>query len=150
MRGFYQSCLEMCRKLCLQRLSDVSSWQFFWSEVLWSRLIVCVIIFPCAVLFLEISVQYCVPEKEVRYNSSACLFLHYLNSTFRRSGSGKVQFRTMKWHNFISACVAEHVIEKFTVMHACRFFFFRMDTSLWLQIINYIFFQVLVFQDTYL
>jgi hypothetical protein len=62
--------------------------------------------------------------RRVRYNCSPCQFLHYLNSTFRRFGSGKVQFRRVKWPNFNSARVAGHITgkKKLPVMHACWFF----------------------------
>jgi len=56
--------------------------------------------------------------KEVNYNSSPCQFLRYLDSLFRRFDSGKVQFQTVKWHNFISARVAGAYYRKFSVMHA--------------------------------
>ena len=57
--------------------------------------------------------------KDVHYNTSPCQFLHYLDSTFRRYGSGKVQFRTVKWHNLISTRVAGAYYRKTSYCDTC-------------------------------
>ena len=70
------------------------------------------------IVFRNLNTVLCAWE-EVRYTSSPCQILLYLDSTFRRFGSEKVQFRTVKWHNFISARLARACHRKTSHCDAC-------------------------------